>query len=238
MSSANRGTANRNRRKRSREPDDNLPSGPGASSPADDMRSSPPAAYRIQHGGDDDDDIEDDAEIPLDIDDVDEMAEDEDGIDLFANNFERDYKPREDDQYDERDIDDESDYEELNIAERRQLEARLNRRDRELARQRRMPTAFLQDEDDEGGELDLLNQPRRRRHAYDEDEDDDMNDDIMEEELTLEALQDVKAASLVEWIAQHRVQRTVRREFKAFLPNTRMSTAIQSTEAAFELSEK
>lgn len=104
MSSANRGPAgSRNRRKRSREPDDDV-SGVGASSPAGDIRSSPPA-YPIQHGGDDDDDIEED--VALDIDDVDEMAEDEDGIDLFANNFENDYKPREDDRYDDRDIDDE-----------------------------------------------------------------------------------------------------------------------------------
>ncbi|PMD44960.1 putative DNA replication licensing factor mcm2 [Hyaloscypha variabilis F] len=213
MSSANRGVAGgRNRRKRSREPEDD---NAGASSPAGDIRSSPPA-YPIQHGGDDDDDVEEDVELALDIDDADEMAEDEDGIDLFANNFERDYKPREDDRYDERDIDDEGDYDDLDVAERRRLEARLNRRDRELARQRRMPAAFLQDEDDEG-DIDLTAQPRRRRHHYDEDEDEDMQDDIMEEELSLETLQDVKASSLVEWVSQHAVQRTIKREFKAFL---------------------
>ena len=216
MSSANRGTSGTNRRKRSREPDDDLPAGPGASSPAGDIRSSPPA-YPIQHGGDDDDDIEDDVELALDIDDADEMAEDEDGIDLFGGNFEKDYKSRKNDQYDERDIDDEGDYDELDVAQRRQLEARLNRRDRELARQRRMPAAFLQDEDDEAGDLNLMNQPRRRRHHYDEDEDEDMQDDIMEEELSLETLQDVKASSLVEWVSQHAVQRTIKREFKAFL---------------------
>ena len=214
MSSANRGVAGaRNRRKRSREPEDD--NGIGASSPAGDIRSSPPA-YPIQHGGDDDDDIEEDeAELALDIDDVDEAAEDEDGIDLFANNFERDYKAREGDQYDARDIDDEGEYDELDVAARRQLEARLNRRDRELARQRRMPAAFLQDEDE--GDLDLTAQPRRRRHHYDEDEDEDMQDDIMDEELSLETLQDVKASSLVEWVSQPAVQRTIKREFKAFL---------------------
>ena len=217
MSSANRGTVGRNHRKRSREPeDDDFPSGTGASSPAGDVRSSPPA-YPIQHGGDDDDDVEDEVELALDIDDADEMVEDEDGIDLFANNFERDYKSRENDQYDERDIDDDGDYNELNAAARRQLEARLNRRDRELARQRRMPAAFLQDEEDEAGDLNLTNQPRRRRHHYDEDEDEDMQDDIMDEELSLETLQDVKASSLVEWVSMPTVQRTIKREFKAFL---------------------
>jgi DNA replication licensing factor MCM2 len=212
MSSANRGlTSGVNRNKRSREEEGDTP---GASSPAGDIRSSPPA-YPIQHGGDDDDDIEEDVE--LDIDDADEMAEDEDGIDLFGNNMMKDYKKsREDDRYSDRDIDDEGDYADLDAAERRRLEARLNKRDRELARQRRMPAAFLQDEDDDG-DLDLTTQPRRRRHHYDEDEDEDMQEDIMEEELSLETLQDVKASSLVEWVSQHAVQRTIKREFKAFL---------------------
>lgn len=145
------------------------------------------------------------------------MAEDEDGIDLFADNFERDYRSREDDVYGGADIDDEGDYDELDVAARRQLEARLNKRDRELARRRRMPAAFLQDEEEEG-ELDLTRQPRRRRHHYDEEqEDEDMQDDIMEEELSLETLQDVKASSLTDWVALPAVHRTISREFKSFL---------------------
>ena len=145
------------------------------------------------------------------------MAEDEDGIDLFADNFERDYRSREDDAYGGADIDDDGDYDELDVAARRQLEARLNKRDRELARRRRMPAAFLQDEEEEG-ELDLTRQPRRRRHHYDEEqEDEDMQDDIMEEELSLETLQDVKASSLTDWVALPAVHRTISREFKSFL---------------------
>lgn len=145
------------------------------------------------------------------------MAEDEDGIDLFADNFERDYRSREDDAYGGADIDDEGDYDELDVAARRQLEARLNKRDRELARRRRMPAAFLQDEEEEG-ELDLTRQPRRRRYHYDEEqEDEDMQDDIMEEELSLETLQDVKASSLTDWVALPAVHRTISREFKSFL---------------------
>lgn len=218
MSSANRGTINRNRRKRSREPDDDVPtsSGIAASSPAAGLIPSSPPLPMI-HGADDDlDDLDEEDELLGDIDDADEMAEDEDGIDLFADNFERDYKPRENDEYAGADIDDEGEYDELDISTRRQLEARMNRRDRELARQRRMPAAFLQD-DDEDGDLDLMNQPRRRRHHYDEEQDEDMADDIMDEELSLETLQDVKASSLVEWVAQPAVQRTIKREFKAFL---------------------
>ena len=145
------------------------------------------------------------------------MAEDEAGIDLFGDNFDRDYNRAEDDGgYRGRMIDDDDDYEALDPAARRQLEARLNRRDRELARQRNMPTAFLQDEEDDV--MDLTRQPRRRRHRYDEDQDDiDMHEDIMNEELSLEALADVKAASLTDWVANPAVHKTIAREFKNFL---------------------
>ena len=210
MASANRGPSKVSNRKRSREPDDGIPSSsivPPSSLPP----SSPPIMPM-----DDDDDLDEDNDLLADIDDADEMAEDEDGIDLFADNFERDYAPRENDTYGGADIDDEGDYGDLDLATRRQLESQLNRRDRELARRRRMPAAFLQDEDDDG-DLDLTRQPRRRRHHYDEDQDEDMPDDIMEEELSLETLQDVKASSLTEWVAMPAVHRTIAREFKSFL---------------------
>ena len=165
----------------------------------------------------DDEGLDPDRDLIGDIDDADEMAEDEDGIDLFADNFERDYKARENDAYAGADIDDEGDYEDLDVGTRRQLEARLNKRDRELARRRRMPAAFLQDED-EDGEMDLTRQPRRRRHHYDEEqEDEEMGEDIMDEELSLETLQDVKASSLTDWVALPAVYRSIFREFKSFL---------------------
>lgn len=165
----------------------------------------------------DDEGLDPDRDLIGDIDDADEMAEDEDGIDLFADNFERDYKARENDAYAGADIDDEGDYEDLDVATRRRLEARLNKRDRELARRRRMPAAFLQDED-EDGEMDLTRQPRRRRHHYDEEqEDEEMGEDIMDEELSLETLQDVKASSLTDWVALPAVYRSIFREFKSFL---------------------
>ena len=164
----------------------------------------------------DDDGLDPDRDLIGDIDDADEMAEDEDGIDLFRDNFEKDYKRRENDAYKGLDIDDEGDYEDLNLADRRQLEARLHRRDRELARQRRMAPAFLQDEEDE--EMDLSRQPRRKRRMYDEDPDDmDMDENIMDEELSLETLQDVKASSLQDWVALPAVYRSIFREFKSFL---------------------
>lgn len=167
---------------------------------------------------DEDDDVLDpDRDLIGDIDDADEMAEDEHGIDLFKDDFERDYKARENDAYGGADIDDEGEYEDLDVATRRQLEARLNKRDRELARRRRMPAAFLQDED-EDAEMDLTRQPRRRRHHYDEEqEDEEMGEDIMDEELSLETLQDVKASSLTDWVALPAVYRSIFREFKSFL---------------------
>ncbi|KAH7030655.1 MCM2/3/5 family-domain-containing protein [Microdochium trichocladiopsis] len=179
------------------------------------MPSSPPA-FPVAHGVDDDDVVEDDVEIEDDIDELDEMAEDE--VDLFREGFEQDYRERdENDTYEAVDIDDEGEFGEMSLADRRQLEAQLNRRDREVARRRRMPAAFLQDED-EDGDIDLTAQPRRHRHRiYDEDPDEDMDRDIMDEELSLEALQDVKASSLTEWVSQPSVQRTIKREFKAFL---------------------
>lgn len=177
------------------------------------MASSPPA-FDMAHGIDDDDDIEEEAEIQDDLDDVDEMAEDD--VDLFREGFEHDYRAKEDDMYEATGLDDEGDYDQMDLGARRRLEAQLARRDREVARRQRIPAAFLPGEDDDV-DIDLTAQPRRRRHAYDEDPDDDMDADIMDEELSLEALQDVKAATLTEWVSQPSVQRTIKREFKAFL---------------------
>jgi DNA replication licensing factor MCM2 len=204
MSSANRGAPSRPL-KRSRDPDASSSVPPPSSPPP---ASSPPALPL------DDDDLEDDYE--RDIDDLDEEAEEDAGIDLFADNFETDYAHRgAQDIYDERDIDD-AEYEALSLDDRRLLDARLNRRDRELARQRNIPAAFLADEEDDGLG-DLARQPRRRRHQYDEEQADADMENVMDEELTLEALQDVKATSLTDWVSQPPVQRTIAREFRSFL---------------------
>lgn len=182
------------------------------------LPSSPPLPPTNENDDLDDDELNAEDDLIQDIDDVDELAEDEDGIDLFGDNFMRDERDRgQQDTYQGRMIDDEGEYEELGVAERRQLEARLNKRDRELAARRRMPAAFMPDEDEDLG-VDLTRQPRRRRHHYDEDQDDmDMDDNIMEEELTLEALQDIKAPSITEWVTEPPVTRTISREFKSFL---------------------
>ncbi|KAK8206082.1 MCM2/3/5 family-domain-containing protein [Phyllosticta capitalensis] len=213
MSSANRGTGTprANRRKRSREPDDDVPSS-SAIPPSSPPASSPPV---FPQDVEEDDLDQQDEDLIGDIDDADELAEEEDGIDLFADNFERDYGSRANEVYAGQDIDDDE-YDDMDMAERRQLEARLNRRDRELARQRQMPAAYL---DDDGDDIAALRrQPRRRRHRYDEDQDDmDIDANLDEEELSLEALADIKASNLTDWIAQPAVHRTIVREFRSFL---------------------
>ncbi|PWY87512.1 MCM-domain-containing protein [Aspergillus heteromorphus CBS 117.55] len=207
-SAANRGLGNLGRRKRDREPDDETSSVAPPSSP-------PPSSPPMLPFDDDDNERDEEAELLGDIDDIDEMAEDEDGIDLFGDTFEKDYRSTADEQYRGEYIDDDEDHEELDVATRRQLEARMNKRDRELERRRRMPAAFLQD--DEDGDIDLTRQPRRRRHAYDEDREDvEMGDDALEE-LSLEELTDVKASNLTDWVLQPQVLRSIYREFKSFL---------------------
>ncbi|KAF2739512.1 MCM-domain-containing protein [Polyplosphaeria fusca] len=212
MSSANRGPGPAGRgNKRRRDQDGDLSSS-AAHPPSSPMASSPPM---LPHDEDQDMDLLDDNLIP-DVDDLDEDAEEAEGIDLFADDFEQDYRERENDAYEGAGIDDD-DYEDLDLATRRRLEARLNARDREA---RRLPAAFLGDDDDADGLADLTrpDRPRVKRHIYDEDLDDmDMDGGVMNEELTLEALADVKASSLTDWVIQPAVARTIAREFKSFL---------------------
>jgi DNA replication licensing factor MCM2 len=164
---------------------------------------------------DDDADVLDDDDMMRDVDDLDEEVEEAEGIDLFADDFENDYRARENDAYEGEGIDDEGDYDDLDLAQRRELDRRLNRRDQEA--RRRMPAAFLPDEDEQDGLAELMGRRRVRRHRYDEEDDMDMGDDVMNEELSLEALSDVKANTLTDWVAQPRVAKTIAREFKSFL---------------------
>ncbi|GKU04041.1 unnamed protein product [Fusarium langsethiae] len=210
MSSPLHPSSARPNRKRSRTGGDDGPSPAGmASSP---MPSSPPE-FNMAHGVEDDDDIEEEVMIEDDIDDIDEMADDE--VDLFREGYENDYRDLENDHYGGEGIDDEQ-YDDMRIDQRQQVDKVLNRRDRAIQERRGMPQVWgALDED--GDDIDLSAQPRRRRHNYDENPDDMMDTDIMSEELSLEALGDVKASSLTEWVSLPSVQRTIRREFKAFL---------------------
>lgn len=117
------------------------------------------------------------------------------------------------DGYDAEDIDDIGEYAGLTTAERRAVDIRLARRDRELAKaQGRRPAAFLQGDSDDEMELGAT---RRRRHQYDEDPDDD--GDMVDDEMSGEAIADMKADTISEWIAVDQVRRAIAREFKKFL---------------------
>ncbi|EMR11584.1 DNA replication licensing factor mcm2 [Pneumocystis murina B123] len=149
------------------------------------------------------------------VDNLDDAAEEEDGEDLFGENMERDYVQNiELDHYDIDELDDEEEYEAMDPALRREVEEKLRRRDRELEKAKGLhkTTAFLQD--DENDSLDFSIR-RRRRHYYD-DKQDDMNEEFVEE-LTLDALMDIKADSINEWILMDPVQNAISREFRTFL---------------------
>lgn len=153
---------------------------------------------------------EDEVDDLEDLDDLDDLDEELDGEDLMQN-MEKDYTQNLVlDRYDDRGIDDEV-YEEMDVATRRAVDQRLDQMDRLRGAQR---PQYLQDEDDD---LDLTRQTRRVRNLYDEDRDDDMMDNVMDAELSLEALGDIKASSIADWISQPAVHRTVAREFKNFL---------------------
>lgn len=161
--------------------------------------------------------------------DVDDNAEDEeDGEDLFGEEMDGDYATNDVlDRYSDSGLNDEEDFEGLSLAARRAAEAKMAQRDRReqagrrggrAARRSRMP-AFLEsddmDEDDDGRGL-LAGTKRRVRRQYDERKDlDDL--DGVEDELPLEQLSDIKAKSIVEWIANERVRRSIIRHFRQFL---------------------
>lgn len=172
------------------------------------------------------DPVDDEDEILNDIPDLDQSDE-EDGEDLMEN-FERDYRRKDDeDHYDLGDNIDDEEYEQMDPATRRRIDEQLNKRDILLntTSNRSRGQAFLHDEDEEvDQEIDQYGLPiqRRRRRRQDLDEDgDDMLDDIaidpFNEELSLEALTDIKAPTITEWILQPAVSRSIARELKAFL---------------------
>ncbi|CAZ81649.1 unnamed protein product [Tuber melanosporum] len=173
-----------------------LPSTPG-------FRSSPPLM---------DDDDDDELDEHDGIQDLEDMEEEMDGEDLMQD-MERDYTQNLVlDQYETTNIDDEGEYDELSAAEVRRLNKQMDMRDNMA---RRMPSAFYSI-DEEDDEMDLSNQVRRRRHHFDEDPQDDM-DNVMDEELSLEQLGDIKASSIADWLTVPNIYRSVAVHFKNFL---------------------
>lgn len=157
------------------------------------------------------------------IDDLEERLEEETGVDLIDDDMTKDYRAKPDqDKYDEGDIDD-AQYEEMSEAERRRVDSMLEARDR--IRRHRHGDGDLDLDEGEAAEGDIPRdefglpiQRRRRRYRYDEDPESYFDDvDPLTEELTLDALAEVKAPSILEWITMPNVTRSIARELKSFL---------------------
>ncbi|KAG9221036.1 hypothetical protein CCMSSC00406_0002364 [Pleurotus cornucopiae] len=183
--------------------------------------SSPPAPFS------DTDDSLDERDAIRDAEGADD---DEEGEDLFGQTLEDDYTGNDIlDTYSDTGLNDDEEAEELTAAGRRAAEMKMARRDRlesqgkrgNRALRRSRAPAFLgsdgMDEDDElDDELGISRMKRRTRRQYDERRDlDDM--DGVEDELPLEQLSDIKAKSIVEWIANERVRRSIIKHFRQFL---------------------
>ncbi|KAI0344781.1 MCM-domain-containing protein [Trametopsis cervina] len=183
--------------------------------------SSPPLPFS------DTDDSMDERDAVRDADDG--PDEEEDGEDLFGETLEDDYAVNEVlDRYSDADLNDEEEIAEMSLAQRRAAEATMQRRDRQArrggsgaraARRTRYP-GFLESDDMEDEDMadgGLLSQMKRRtRRQYDERKDIDDLEGI-EDEIPLEQLSDIKAKSIVEWIANERVRRSIVRHFRQFL---------------------
>lgn len=147
------------------------------------------------------------------------------------------------DTYSQADIDDNSDLAELTLAERRAAEREMVRRDRgqggrRAGRREHMPAFFQSDDAEDGfgeGPLAGINVGRRRRQYDERMNVDDVEDEVglherldqmlqgesiadsPRQEMEMEDLGDVKAASVAEWIGVDAVRRSIQKYFRSFL---------------------
>ncbi|ORX51728.1 MCM-domain-containing protein [Hesseltinella vesiculosa] len=149
--------------------------------------------------------------------DVDDLLEDEDdnGVDLFGSDMERDYmRNDEQDQYEHVGVDDDE-YDAMDPAQRRMVDAKLGRRDAVLQREQgRMAAAFMDGLEDEEPEFNLPT-GRRRRHIYDTQDTTDAHTGVPE--MTLEDLANIKGTTISAWISQEAPRNATKREFRDFL---------------------
>ncbi|KAF8210367.1 DNA replication licensing factor cdc19 [Mycena galopus ATCC 62051] len=156
---------------------------------------------------------------------LDDDDEDAEGEDLFGEDLEADYAPNELlDKYSDADINDDEDLEELSAAARRAADLKMDRRNRlegagRRAQGRNRGQGFVDDDDMDDGDEDeemVSRMKKRTRRPYDERRDlDDMEG--VEGEIPLEQLSDMKAKSIVEWIAIDNVRRSIIKHFRLFL---------------------
>ncbi|GMM36068.1 MCM DNA helicase complex subunit [Saccharomycopsis crataegensis] len=191
--------------------DAHIPS--GNSSPSHNLPPSSPAPFDPYDDGEEPDIVDDD------IDDIEERVNE---VDLFDDNIRRDYLPdASQDKYASSEVDD-GEYNELDISSRRKVDRALDARDRLIQQQKARGQAFLdEEEEEEEQELDQYGLPvQRRRVRTQYDEDFEMSEDEIDplsEEISLDALADIKAPSIQEWIMEPAVSRSIARELKSFL---------------------
>ncbi|KAJ3132381.1 MCM DNA helicase complex subunit [Physocladia obscura] len=146
------------------------------------------------------------------IEDMDALAdeEDDDGEDLFEN-VEADYRenPRLD-RLDARDIDDE-DYDQIDADARLIAEERMRRRDREQARSRGLPAAFINDDDDDDRPMLV-----RRRHRRGQEQDMDFDDPAADIALSADDMANVRGP-ISDFVAMEGPRQAIKREFANFL---------------------
>jgi DNA replication licensing factor MCM2 len=179
-----------------------------------DLASSPNAEPFAEDSESDNESIQD--EIQDDLRDLDDEMEEATGRDLIGDDMIDDYRERpEEDNYEDLDIDDNI-IDEMDLGQRRQVDQLLNLRD-DYSRSQHLD---LDDNDNNNNkdndysedEFGLPTQRTRRRF-----EEDLNNEDLGSNEITYAQLIDVKAPSVLEWICQPQVTRTIAREFKSFL---------------------
>lgn len=157
------------------------------------------------------------------IDDLEDKLEEQTGVDLIGDEMSKDYKSKpEQDQYDPEQLDD-NEYDALSDSEKRKVDEMLDARDK-LRRRKLAGEGNLNLDEGENlndvprDEYGLPIQRRRRRHGYEEDTEHYFDDvDPLTEELSLDALAEVKAPSILEWITMPNVARSIARDLKSFL---------------------
>lgn len=150
-----------------------------------------------------------------DILEMDDEMEEATGRDLIGDDMMDDYEERpEEDTYDAVGIDDE-DQRELDIGQRRALENAMSARD-SMRRSTQGTNLELSDdgEDHDEDDIDMIDLPSRRRRRFSDEE---IRLEGETADLTYEELGDIKAQSLLEWISNPVVTRSIARELKTFL---------------------
>ncbi|KXS20072.1 MCM-domain-containing protein [Gonapodya prolifera JEL478] len=146
------------------------------------------------------------------LDAAEEVEEEEDGEDLFGEGMEADYRPNAVlDRYDAGELD-EANYESMTLEQRREVERRMARRDREETRRR----GGLGKWDEEDQEDEFYQRRLRRRHGAPAAEG-EMELDAEEPVVTIEEITDLKGSNLFDYISQEGIRQYFMMEFQRFL---------------------